>query len=94
MKYLRDQRIIKGTLQEQRLRCGNMGCRCHKKGGVGHGPYVYLAAMIGGKTRSTLLKKGDIPVARDYVKRYMALRSEIEEMTRQNIARLRAGKLK
>ena len=91
MKYLKDGRILKGSLQERRLRCGNPGCRCHKRGGVGHGPYVYLAAIWEGKTHPLLLKKEDIPLVRRSLSRYEALWKVIEEAVKKNAERLRKG---
>lgn len=41
--------VLLGSLQSQRRRCGKEGCRCTR--GELHGPYVYLAARGGKRTR-------------------------------------------
>lgn len=94
MKYLKDNRIIKGSLQEKRLKCGNAGCHCHKKGGIGHGPYSYVAVVMEGKTRPFLLKKGDVSIVKRHINRYKELRREVEQVTKKNIQLLRQGRLK
>lgn len=94
MTYLKNSRLIKGSLQEQRLRCGNPGCHCHRRGGAGHGPYVYLAAVWGRQTHSFLLKKGDVPVVRRYIEGHAKLQKEVEQVTQRNVRQLRRGELR
>jgi hypothetical protein len=40
---------LQGALLSQRRRCGNPGCRCAR--GELHGPYIYLSARVGRRTR-------------------------------------------
>ncbi len=44
------QATLYGSLQRQTRRCGEPGCRCAT--GEPHGPYLYLAVRIGGRTRT------------------------------------------
>src|SRR5437588_237270 len=39
------ERVISGSLQNQRRRCGKEGCRCTR--GELHGPYRYLSVKAG-----------------------------------------------
>lgn len=43
------QATLYGSLQRQTRRCGEPGCRCAS--GEPHGPYLYLAVRVGGRTR-------------------------------------------
>lgn len=94
MKYLKESRIIKGSLQKKKLKCGNPGCHCHKKGGKGHGPYAYLAVVVKGKTQPFLLKKWDIPVVNKYIDRHRKLRKEVEIASQKNVRLLHQGRLR
>ena len=40
---------LRGTVQRQGRRCGRSGCRCQR--GELHGPYLYLACYLGGRSR-------------------------------------------
>jgi len=42
------QATLYGSLQRQTRRCGEPGCRCAT--GAPHGPYLYLAVRVGGRT--------------------------------------------
>jgi hypothetical protein len=41
--------MLQGALLSQRRRCGNPGCRCAR--GELHGPYIYLSARVGRRSR-------------------------------------------
>jgi hypothetical protein len=41
--------LVAGRLIRQERRCGKQGCRCAQ--GSGHGPYTYLQAAAGGRSR-------------------------------------------
>src|SRR6266481_3506229 len=43
------EKMLLGSLQSQRRRCGREGCRCTR--GELHGPYTYLSVRAGGRTR-------------------------------------------
>lgn len=64
---------LQGALLTQRRRCGNPGCRCAR--GEWHGPYVYLSARLGRRTRLLY-----IPAAlATAVRRRVRLTKQLEE---------------
>lgn len=64
---------LQGALLTQRRRCGNPGCRCAR--GELHGPYVYLSARVGRRTRLLY-----IPAAlATAVRRRVSLTKQLEE---------------
>lgn len=64
---------LQGALLTQRRRCGNPGCRCAR--GELHGPYVYLSARVGRRTRLLY-----IPAAlATSVRRRVSLTRQLEE---------------
>lgn len=49
-RSVRDPELtLRGTLQRQGRRCGRPGCRCAR--GELHGPYLYLALYLDGRSR-------------------------------------------
>lgn len=65
---------LQGALLTQRRRCGNPGCRCAR--GELHGPYVYLSARVGRRTRLLY-----IPAAlATSVRRRVSLTKQLEEI--------------
>lgn len=50
-KFERVEATLPGTLVRQGRRCSSAGCRC-QRGGELHGPYLYLALYMGGRSRT------------------------------------------
>ena len=61
-----------GSLQRQTRRCGEPGCRCAT--GEPHGPYLYLAVRVGGRTRMLYVPAA----AADTIERHVAMTGRIE----------------
>jgi len=54
--------ILRGTLAERHVRCGNPVCHCRK--GPGHGPISYLSVSLGvGRTQQITIAAADRPLA-------------------------------
>jgi hypothetical protein len=66
------QATLYGSLQRQTRRCGEPGCHCAT--GEPHGPYLYLAVRVGGRTRMLY-----IPAAASAtIQRHVAMTGRIE----------------
>jgi uncharacterized protein DUF6788 len=61
-----------GSLQRQTRRCGEPGCRCAR--GEPHGPYLYLAVRVDGRTRMLYVPA----TAADTITRHVAITGRIE----------------
>ena len=73
------QATLYGSLQRQTRRCGEPGCRCAS--GEPHGPYLYLAVRVGGRTRMLYVPSA----ATDTITRHVAITGRIEA-TLKNIS--------
>jgi hypothetical protein len=65
--------MLQGALLTQRRRCGNPGCRCAR--GELHGPYTYLSARAGQRTRLLYIPA----VLASAVRRRVRLTKQFEE---------------
>jgi hypothetical protein len=66
------QATMYGSLQRQTRRCGEPGCHCAT--GEPHGPYLYLAVRVGGRTRMLYVPAA----AADTIQRHVAITGRIE----------------
>ena len=66
------QTTLYGAVQRQMRRCGEPGCRCAT--GAPHGPYLYLAVGVRGRTRLLYVPAA----AAATIKRHVAMTGRIE----------------
>jgi hypothetical protein len=67
--------VLPGSLSEQWNVCGKPGCRCKAPDKPQkHGPYYQLSFTVDGKSSSMFVKKEDLKVVRECMKRYTQLR--------------------
>jgi len=56
---------LPGSLVRQGRRCSSAGCRCRR--GELHGPYLYLAVYVGGRSRTLYVPAALEAVVEEYV---------------------------
>ena len=49
-KLARTAKVLPGTIQQRRMRCGHSGCACHANPPRLHGPYWQWTRKVAGKT--------------------------------------------
>jgi hypothetical protein len=49
-----------GSLVARFRKCGKSSCHCAKKGAKGHGPCYSLTHPVGGKTRTRVMRPGNL----------------------------------
>lgn len=78
---------LPGSLVRQGRRCSSSGCRCRR--GELHGPYLYLALYLGGRSR-TLYVPGALEAAvAEHVDVTQSNQAALEEIARINVELLR-----
>ena len=67
--------VLPGSLSEQWNVCGKPGCRCKDPDKPQkHGPYYQLSFTVDGKSSSMFVKKEDLKIVRECMKRYIRFR--------------------
>jgi len=67
--------VLPGSLSEQWNVCGKPGCRCKDPDKPQkHGPYYQLSFTVDGKSSSMFVKKEDLKIVRECMKRYTRFR--------------------
>ena len=82
------QATLFGSVQRQMRRCGTPGCRCAT--GERHGPYLYLAGHVGGRTRMLYVPAASAETTRRHVAvtgRIETTLAEISAINRELLAR-------
>lgn len=74
--------ISQGSLQTQRLACGNPGCRCHQDPKDRHGPYHYWTRKQAGKTVGRKLTDDELSIYREWIDNNRKLQRILREMRR------------
>jgi uncharacterized protein DUF6788 len=82
---------LHGALLTQRRRCGNPGCRCAR--GELHGPYVYLSARVGRRTRLLYIPAALATAVRDRVRLTTQLEETLAAISAINLELLARGAL-
>jgi hypothetical protein len=82
---------LQGALLTQRRRCGNPGCRCAR--GELHGPYVYLSARVGRRTRLLYVPAALATAVRRRVRRTKQLEETLAAISAINLELLARGAL-
>jgi hypothetical protein len=88
--------ILRGSLVERYVTCGNPACKCAK--GQRHGPISYLTVTLGpGRTTGGIIPEEKVPEVRTWIENYHRLKDRIEkisEINRELLRRQRAQQRK
>ena len=80
--------ILRGSLVERYVTCGNPACRCAK--GERHGPIWYLTVTLGrGRTTGGIIAEEKVAEVRHWIENYYKLKDNIEKISEINRELLR-----
>ena len=80
--------ILRGSLVERYVTCGNPSCKCAK--GERHGPLWYLTVTLGrGRTTGGIISDEKIDEVRGWIKNYHKLKDHLEKISEINRELLR-----
>src|SRR5215471_8081867 len=75
--------ILRGSLVERYVTCGNPGCKCAR--GERHGPVWYLTVTLGpGRTTGCTIAPEDLPQVRAWIENYYQLKDQLEKISEIN----------
>ena len=78
----RPKAMIRASLAFLPNFCGKEDCRC--KRGFPHGPYAYLSDKKKGKSRTTYVRKRDLPRIKGNVEEYVRFQKTLARLTKLN----------
>jgi hypothetical protein len=88
------EEILRGSLVERYVTCGNPNCKCAR--GERHGPVWYLTVTLGpGRTTGTIISSEKLDQVRRWIANYQAFKEQLEkisEINRELLRRERARK--
>jgi len=80
--------ILRGSLVERYVTCGNPACRCAK--GERHGPIWYLTVTLGrGRTTGGIISEDKVEEVRGWIENYYKLKDHLEKISEINRELLR-----
>ena len=80
--------ILRGSLVERYVTCGNPSCKCAK--GERHGPLWYLTVTLGrGRTTGGIISEEKIDEVRGWIENYHKLKDHLEKISEINRELLR-----
>ncbi len=80
--------ILRGSLVERYLRCGNPNCKCVN--GPGHGPKYYLSVSYPGRSpQMDYIRQADFERVSEHLANYTQIREILEEVSEINHELLR-----
>ena len=80
--------ILRGSLVERYVTCGNPSCKCAK--GERHGPLWYLTVTLGrGRTSGGIISDEKIDEVRGWIENYHKLKDHLEKISEINRELLR-----
>ena len=80
--------VLRGSLVERYVTCGNPSCKCAK--GERHGPIWYLTVTLGpGRTTGGIVPEEKVPEVRGWIENYHQLKEHIEKISEINRELLR-----
>jgi hypothetical protein len=88
------EEILRGSLIERYVTCGNPNCKCAR--GERHGPVWYLTVTLGpGRTTGGIIARENLAQVRRWIANYQAFKEQLEkisEINRELLRRERARK--
>lgn len=80
--------ILRGSLIERYVTCGNPGCKCAR--GERHGPIWYLTVTLGpGRTTGGIIGADHVERVRAWIENYHTLKGHLEKISEINRELLR-----
>jgi len=80
--------ILRGSLVERYVTCGNPACKCAK--GERHGPLWYLTVTLGpGHTTGGIISGDQVEQVRGWIENYRRLKDQLEKISEINRELLR-----
>jgi hypothetical protein len=80
--------ILRGSLVERYVTCGNPACKCAR--GERHGPMWYLTVTLGrGRTTGGIIAEEKVAEVRHWIENYHKLKDNIEKISEINRELLR-----
>src|SRR6202795_3578437 len=88
--------ILRGSLVERYVTCGNPSCKCAR--GERHGPIWYLTVTLGkGRTTGSIIPEEKVDEVRGWIENYHKVKNHLEkifDMNRELLRRERAKQRK
>ena len=83
--------ILRGSLVERYVTCGNPACKCAR--GERHGPMWYLTVTLGrGRTTGGIIGEDQLGEVRTWIENYHKLKDHLEKISEINRELLRRGR--
>ena len=80
--------ILRGSLMERYVTCGNPSCKCAR--GEKHGPSWYLSVTLGpGRTAGSIIPEEKVEEVRGWIGNYHKLKDQLEKISDINRELLR-----
>ena len=80
--------ILRGSLMERFVTCGNPSCKCAR--GERHGPTWYLSVTLGpGRTTGSIIPDEKVDQVRKWIENYHQLKDQLEKISDINRELLR-----
>ena len=80
--------ILRGSLMERFVTCGNPSCKCAR--GERHGPSWYLSVTLGpGRTTGSIIPSEKVDQVRGWIENYHKLKEQLEKISDINRELLR-----
>src|SRR5665213_3927153 len=80
--------ILRGSLMERYVTCGNPSCKCAR--GEKHGPNWYLSVTLGpGRTTGSIIPEEKVYEVRSWIEHYHKLKNQLEKISDINRELLR-----
>jgi hypothetical protein len=83
--------ILRGSLMERYVTCGNPSCKCAR--GERHGPTWYLSVTLGpGRTTGSIIPEEKVDEVRGWIENYHKLKDQLEKISDINRELLRRAR--
>ncbi len=87
------EQVLRGSLLERYVRCGNPDCRCAR--GQPHGPVWYLTVTLGtGRTAGWVVPAAQVDQVRSWIENYRRVKDDLEKISEINRELLRRSRPK
>ena len=89
-KIARSAKVLPGSIQQRKMRCGRAGCACHSDPPSLHGPYWQWTRKLAGKTVTRYLSAEQASDYERWVANDRRIRELVARLERLGIAHLEA----
>ena len=82
------EEILRGSLVERYVTCGNLNCKCAR--GERHGPIWYLTVTLGpGRTTGGIIPAEKVEEVRRWIENYQTFKEKLDDISEINRELLR-----